>query len=167
MPTNDGGKSRRRIQVKARISGQVGANCRAKPVFYQRRQSFSRAPRFQDGWKSTRGKLGCFPTVTVTVAPACSPADENRRIAGVAHFMANQGGFIMSFGDGHETGCTDRVERTVIVTSMRKDRIPRSSHGETPISGRENQIIRPKPGILSSILRLFLGNFGLICICMI
>jgi hypothetical protein len=44
------------------------------------------------------------------VPPRRSSADQDGRIAGVAHFVMNQRSFIVGFRYGHETGCTDRVE---------------------------------------------------------
>jgi hypothetical protein len=83
------------------------------------------------------------------VPPGHSPANQNCRVAGVAHFMVNQGGFVLSLGDGHETCCTDRFVRSIVITPVGKDSFPRSIHGNAPISGRETQIIKPEEANLS------------------
>src|ERR1035437_379242 len=63
-----------------------------------------------------------------TVAPGHSPAEQNCRIAGMAHFMVNQRGFVLSLRDGHEACCTDRFKRSIVITPVWKYSLPSSIH---------------------------------------
>ena len=70
-----------------------------------------------------------------TLAPGHCPAKQNCRIATMAHFMVNQRGFVSRLRDGHETRCTDRLERSIVISPVWKDRFPRSIHGKPQFLG--------------------------------
>jgi hypothetical protein len=70
----------------------------------------------------------------------------------MAHFMMNQRGFIFGFRNGHETGCTDRVERSVVITPMWKDSFPRSIHGSPNFWERDPNYKAEQPSFVQFFL---------------
>lgn len=74
------------------------------------------------------------------MAPEHSPADQYGRVAGVTHFMVNQRGLVLSLRDGHETCCTDRFERSIVITPVRKYSFPRSIHGTPQFLGERAKL---------------------------